>query len=116
MATKTKKEMFAEILTIVANNEELTEFVNHEIELLERKNSSKKPTARQLENENFKTAILNFLIEQDTTFSISEMQEQIPELFELKNQRISAILKQLVDDGKVNKTYIKRTPYFGIAH
>lgn len=119
----TKREMFESMLTIetIANNQELVDFINHEIELLNRKSGSKKPTAKQIENEGFKTEILNFLTEQDTSYNISELLSEIPSLIDsegkqLTSQRVSALMKQLVDTGKVNKSYVKRTPYFIIAH
>ena len=36
----TKREMFAEIRNIVADNAEMVAFIDHEIELLERKSNS----------------------------------------------------------------------------
>ena len=57
----TKKEMFAEIRNIVADNEEMVAFIDHEIELLERKsNSPKKPTKIQIENDGFKAEIVAY--------------------------------------------------------
>ena len=47
----TKKEMFGEILKRVSDNTEMVEFLNHEIELLERKASKSTHTKTQKENE-----------------------------------------------------------------
>ena len=55
----TKREMFAEIRAIVVDNAEMVAFIDHEIELLNRKsNGKRKPTKNQLENAQFKADIL----------------------------------------------------------
>ena len=42
----TKREMFAEIRNIVADNAEMVAFIDHEIELLERKSNSPRSRLR----------------------------------------------------------------------
>ena len=109
----TKKEMFTAIRAMVIDNAEMVEFIDHEIKLLEKKSSSsRKPTARQLENEVFKADIISHLIQCDTMKSITELQNEIPSLAELSNQRITHLLTALKKEGKVNKEYVKKTPYF----
>ena len=62
----TKKEMFAEIRKVVADNAEMVAFIDHEIELLNRKSGSpRKPTKTQVENDGFKADILAALAEVD---------------------------------------------------
>ena len=115
MATKkmTKRDYFNALRAIVADNEELTAFIDHEIKLLEKKSGgSRKPTARQLENEVFKADIVSYLIQCDTMKCITELQNEIPSLAELSNQRITHLLTALKKEGKVNKEYVKKTPYF----
>ena len=61
MKKMTKKEMFNQILTHLTDAEEIA-FINHEIELLNRKHNSDKdkaPTKTQVENEKIKTIILD---------------------------------------------------------
>ena len=112
----TKREMFMEIREAVTANAEMVAFIDREIELLNRKRTSnKKPTKTQIENEGFRADILEHLTAVDSPKTISELQAEIPALAPLKNQRISHLLKRLVDDGKVTKEYIKRTPYFSIS-
>ena len=75
----------------------------------------KKPTATQQENEIFKIEIVSFLENSvGEMFTITDIQEKITSLKELSNQRISAMLKQLVDTHKIQKTYEKRKAYFFI--
>ena len=112
----TKREMYNEILAVVADNAEMVEFINHEIELLNRKSSAvRKPTKNQLENEEFKTLILDHLAFVDESKSIKELQTEIPEISELTNQRVTHMLTDLVKNGKLTKEYVKKVPFYAIA-
>lgn len=112
----TKKEMFTAIRNIVVDNEEMVAFIDHEIELLERKsNSPKKPTKTQLENDGFKAEIITYLTEADTPKNIKELQAEIPSINGLTNQRITHMLTDLVKAGTLTKEYVKKTPYYAIA-
>ena len=123
MAKKmTKKEMFAQILNNHNLKADEIDFINHEIELLEKRNSKggdKKPTAKQLENADLKTVILDFLADNpDDKFTITDIWKKIPVLAEnpeMSNQRISAIVRQLVLENLVVRDEIKRKAYFSIA-
>ena len=100
----TKKEMFAQILTHLTDENEIA-FINHEIELLNNKASgTRKPTANQVANETFKQKILEILnVDIDKALSITEIQEKSEELSLLTNQRISALLTQLKKDNLVER-------------
>ena len=112
----TKKEMFAEIRNIVADNEEMVAFIDHEIELLERKsNSPKKPTKTQIENDGFKAEIIAYLTEVDAPKTIKELQAEIPSISGLTNQRITHMLTDLVKAEPLTKEYVKKTPYYSVA-
>ena len=117
MTKKMTKKDYFEILKSAypkdANNyNEVIEFINHEIELLERKSSQgKKPTANQMENEGFLEIIQNILQGSDKAMTISDVQNANEEL-PTSNQRMSALMKKLVESGVVEKTYEKRKPYF----
>lgn len=123
MAKKmTKKEMFAQIMANHNLKADEIDFINHEIELLEKRNSKggdKKPTAKQLENADYKVAILDFLTDHpDEKFTITEIWKKVPVLandVNMSNQRISAVVRQLVMDKLVIREEIKRKAYFGIA-
>lgn len=123
MAKKlTKKEMFVQILNNHNLKADEIDFINHEIELLEKRNSKggdKKPTAKQLENADLKTVILDFLADNpDDKFTITDMWKKIPVLAnntEMSNQRISAIVNQLKNENLVAREEIKRKAYFSIA-
>ena len=88
----------------------MMDFIEHELELLSKKNSAeKKPTAQQAENEAIKEIILENLTSRMT---ISEMQKSIPDLAEYSNQKISALMRQLILEGLVVKDEDKRKSYF----
>ena len=94
---------------------EMGEFVAHELELLSKKNSAdKKPTAQQTANEAVKTAIVNGM-EVNRLYTITELIKEIPECAEMTNQRVSALVRQLVDAGLVKRTEDKRKAYFSLA-
>lgn len=76
-----------------------------------RKSTNKKPTANQKENEGFKDTILAVLAETGAV-TVTELQAKDATLGALSNQRVSAILRQLVQDGAVVKTVDKKKSYF----
>ena len=115
MAT-TKREMYTAIRKAVADNEEMVAFIDHEIELLNRKSASpKKPTKTQVENEGYKADIVAYLTSADAPKTIKEMQANITSLAGLTNQRITHMLTDLVKSEVVRKDYVKKVPYFSIA-
>ncbi len=117
MATKmTKKEMFNAIRNIVIDNQEMVDFIDREIELLNRKSSApKKPTKTQIENEGFKADIIRVLTDADTLLTITEICEacNFPET--MSNQRVTHLLTALRKEKKVRREYVKRKAYFAIG-
>ena len=100
----TKKEKFAMLLEIeaVKGNEMLVEFIEHEMELLAKKNGSeKKPTAQQTANAEIQKAILECM-EVGKRYTITDLIKTVPACAELTNQRVSALVRQLMP------TYIER--------
>ena len=113
----TKRDHFNALLNIpaVAENEGLVDFINHEIDLLNRKNSTeKKPTAQQVANDGIKTAIFEGM-EIDRLYTVTEIIKSIPACAELSNQRVTALLRQMVTDGQVAKSVDKRKSYYSLA-
>lgn len=113
----TKRERFEQLLMLpqVQVDLGLVEFIEHELELLAKKNSAdKKPTAQQTANEAIKSAILEAM-EADRLYTITELQKSIPECAELSNQRVSSLMRQLKDSGMVIRTEDKRKAYFSKA-
>ena len=109
----TKKDRFAELLTLadVKANPDLVAFIEHELELLAKKNSAdKKPTAQQVANEGLKTAILEGM-EEGKFYTITELMKAIPELADLTNQRVSALVRQMLGVS-IERIEDKRKAYF----
>ena len=108
----TKREMFEQIMTNYNLTEDERNFINHELELLAKKNSAeKKPTAVQVANEGLKTAILDFMVE-GQKYTITDLMKSVPQLADLSNQRVSALVRQLKDSELVIRTEEKRKAYF----
>lgn len=93
------------------NYSEVVAFIDHELELLAKKNSAeRKPTAVQTANEGIKAIILDGMAE-NTLYTISEIMK-FDGMPEVTNQKTSAIVRQLVADGLVTRTEDKRKAYF----
>jgi hypothetical protein len=110
----TKKEMFAQIREVVADNADMVAFIDHEIELLSKKSGSKKPTATQIANEGLKATILTVL-EGSEGMTASEVLASSDEFAGLSNQKITALLRQLVLDGSVTKITDSKKTLFKLA-
>lgn len=114
----TKREMFVAIANVaeVAANEEMMTFINHEIDLLDaRKNSkSKGMTKTQKANEKVKAVIADVLAETGEKMTVTEMLAD-ERLSGFTNQKISALLRQMVEAGKVVKTIEGKKAHFAVA-
>ncbi len=104
----TKKQYFGVLLEIVKGNEDLENFINHEIELLDKKATSGTKTKNQVANESIKEEIVNALVEFGKAVTVSELMAKV----EYSNQKLSALLKQLVEENKVERIEDKRKTYF----
>ena len=113
----TKKEKFGMLLNIkeVAENEMLVEFINKELELLNKKNGKNGQTKGQKENEGYKDTIVEILTRVGKGLTISEIQAEDETLAQFSNQKISALLTQLVNDKIVTRTKDKKITTFAIA-
>ena len=110
----TKRDHFNTLLTIeeVKTNPDLVAFINNELNLLAKKNSAdKKPTATQTLNEELKNAILAFM-KPDEKYTVSTFIKEVPECADKSNQKISAMMVQLISENKVEKVIEKRVSYF----
>ena len=119
-AKLTKAQKFAMIADIpeVKNNPMLAEFIAHEVELLSKKNSAdKKPTAQQEANATIKADILALMeAKPNQLFTVSELLKKVPNLPDtMTNQRMSALVRQMVDAGSVKRTEDKRKAFFSLV-
>ena len=114
----TKRENYNAILAIpaVSANQELVDFINHEIELLDNKKSApRKPTANQVENARLKEIIFDHLVEADKPESIAMLRAEIAELENLNSQKVAPLLNAMVKEGKLAKTSVKKVSYWGVV-
>ena len=112
----TKREHFTDILNGYDLTAEHKAFIEHELELLARKNASassadRKPTAQQLANEALKANILSDM-EADRLYAVGEMIKELPSCTDLSSSKVTSMLTQLKNEGKVIKTEDKRKSYY----
>ena len=115
----TKKQTFNAIISQYNLSEEHKAFLLHEIELLEKKNSStgdKKLTPIQVANNALKTDILEYMATHPTIGKTCSMLiKEVPSLNELSNQKVTALMRALIDEGKVEKRTEKKATVFYIT-
>ena len=111
---KTKREFFGEIREIVKENTELVAFIDHELELLDKKTNAKS-TKVNTEQVELMGKIVNALNKIGRSVTISELQKENAEMAEYSNQKLSAMLKKLVDNKQVTKMIDKKKSYFMVA-
>ena len=111
---KTQKDLFMELKELATKfgTNEQVEFIDKKIEQVEKKNANKVATAKQEINQEFKAIILETLRALDKAVRISELQDANANLKALSNQRVSALLKQLVDEKVVERVVEKRIAKF----
>jgi hypothetical protein len=109
----TKAQMFAQIKANYALTADEVAFIDHELELLAKKNSAeKKPTAQQTANKGIADAIVAVMsAEPERLFTITDLIKSVPECAELTNQRVSAIVRGLLGVS-VERVEEKRKAYF----
>ena len=116
----TKRDYFNQLLAIdgVKANADLVNFIGHELELLEKKNASgsSKPTAVQVANEGVKSEILECMAnEPNRLFTITEMIKEFECCKDLSLPKVTALVTQLKNEGKVERLEEKRKVFFRIA-
>lgn len=113
----TKKEMFGRLIELAQENErtDLVEFCEREIDLLNKKASASGQSKTQAENEKIKVVIAEELTRLARAVTISELQKESTELENFSNQKLSALLKQMVESGTVTRVVDKKKTMFKIA-
>ena len=117
----TKKETINLLIDVVMGNQEVedmqifVDFLTHERELLEKKSSNSGQTKTQKENEVIKDKIVETLKGLDKFATITDIQEANAELGAYSNQKISALLKQLVESEVIIRQMDKKKAYFKLV-
>ena len=101
---------------IVFPTSEIVEKLNGMIENLDKKSGGeKKPTEQQVANVGYKSDILNLLADGKAR-TATELLHDVPSFpSEMTNQRVSALLRQLIIDGKVKKEMVKGKAMFSLV-
>lgn len=117
MANKiTKKEVIGMMMNeeVVKANPTYVAYLENELALLEKKARNKKATKTQEENVGIKATILEVLATIGNG-TVTDIQNGNAELSALSNQKVSALVRQLVESGKVVKTVEKKKSIFSLA-
>lgn len=120
MANKvTKKDNFNTLLGLeqVQANAALVAFINHEIELLDKKAESRstKPTVRQAENAEIKVSILSAM-EKGKWYRCAEIKAMVDALSKGEGtQRTARLCNDLEKEGLLAKMVDKKVVYFALA-
>lgn len=110
----TKREVINAMLAeeVIQANEVYVNYLNHEIELLDKKSANHKPTKNQEANVAIKDAIADVLANAESGMSATDIAKAV----DISVQKATALLKQMVEiDKTVNKTIDKRKAVFSIA-
>lgn len=114
----TKRDMYNILLTLDAVKEipELVKFVKNEINLLDSKKAKAQEKRAKSSGDNAKlqNEIIEVLLTKIKPVRISEIQKGNAKLENLSNQKMSSLLKGLVEAGSVEKTIEKKLTYFSI--
>ena len=119
---KITKKMVVEMMlaeeTIVAN-EVFKAYLENELELLKKKSENKKATKNQEANVAIKTDMLEVMAHMSPSTATEIMNAvksvDTEKYATLTNQRVSALLKQLIDDNKVVKSVDKKVSKFALV-
>ena len=115
MNKPTKREMFEAIKAVpeVSENEVFVNFLNHEIELLDKKSANKKPNKNQEANEGIKAVILEVLTAEPVT--VSDIIKADDRLAEYSLPKVTALLTLLRKEGRVVRTEDKKKAFYALA-
>lgn len=111
----TKKEMYVNIATLLADNEEVVDFCQHQIDLLDARKASTGLSKTQKENLEILETIKASLAEIGKGVTVTDLINLSPALHGLINQKVSALLRKLMADGKVEKTVEGKKALFSLV-
>ena len=117
MANKiTKREVIGMMMKeeVVKANPTYVAYLENELALLDKKAQNKKATKTQEQNVGIKTTILEVLATIGSG-TVTDIQNGNEELSTLSNQKVSALVRQLVESGEVVKTTDKKKSIFSLA-
>ena len=117
----TKREVVEKMLadSNIKSNEVYVAYLKNELELLKKKSENKKATKNQTENAEIKEVIIEVLGRMGKgragEIQLAVQATDKEKYATLTNQRTSAILKQMIDEGTVVKTVDKKVSTFSLV-
>lgn len=113
----TKKDFYGMIIELATENgrNDIVEFAQHEIDLLNNKASRTTLTATQKENESIKEVILTELERIGKPVTITELINNSEALNKYTNPKITALCTQLSKVNKIVRVLDKKKAYYSIA-
>ena len=117
----TKREVVEKMLadSNIASIEVYVAYLKNELELLKKKSENKKATKNQTENVEIKEVIIEVLGRMGKgragEIQLAVQATDKEKYATLTNQRTSAILKQMIDEGTVVKTVDKKVSTFSLV-
>ena len=117
MANKiTKREVIGMMMKeeVVKANPTYVAYLENELALLDKKAQNKKATKTQEQNVGIKATILEVLATIGSG-TVTDIQNGNEELSALSNQKVSALIRQLVESGEVVRTTDKKKSIFSLA-
>ena len=111
---KTQKQYFEEILATLTN-EEHKDFIKSRIEALDKKSSSRKPTAEQKRAEEVGKAVLAFM-KPSTLYTVTELFKSVPAFTDDDTfQYANSVVQKLYKGGMLDRISEKGKTYFRLA-
>ena len=112
----TKREVIGMMMNeeVVKANPTYVAYLENELALLNKKAQNKKATKTQEQNVSIKATILEVLAIIGSG-TVTDIQNGNEELSALSNQKVSALVRQLVESGEVVKTTDKKKSIFSLA-
>lgn len=118
MANKiTKREVINTMLAdeAIAGNEMFRSFLEHELELLNKKTERKGKSEEEVKELNRLKEVVLATLASIGKGTVSEIQKANEELGDLSNQKVTSLLKVLIEEERVVKTTENRKSIFSLA-
>lgn len=103
--------------TIILTREDMVAFIDHEIEILSKKNSTKsnKPSKTAQENEPLKADVLDYLTEVGEPVRANDVFKNVPSVNAVNMQKATSILTALVKAGLVKNEKLKGISWYSLV-
>lgn len=110
----TKRQVITEMLNIteIKANETFTNFLKHELELLDKKSENKKPSKSRQESDSLLDAVIEVLRASEKGMTVTEIIKSSEDFKDCSTQRMTSILNRI--EG-IKKEVIKGKSYYSLT-